>query len=741
MASRSKFWSRLKGDFTSAGDLYYREGEITKAAEMYSKAGNILQAAEVCGEAGMIDEAVAYFLEAGENRKAGELLATAKRPREALPLLEKAGAWWKAAEVASALGDHGRAGRLFKRANRMEEAADAFERSGDLDAALVLWKKESERLSRDTNSGADALERRRKIDERRALAMAQVGRVEDAAEILRGVGMHEQVGALLERLGRYDEAATAYLEANLNQRARRALERAGGLDKRTQAEIYQRAGEYKRAALLWRDIGELGDAAEAFEAAGEWQEAAITWEQDEDPARAAELFYRAGYRADAARCYARANDHRLAAETFADVGDHQSAARSYQQVGRHLRAAQHFLKAGDRPAAAETLQEISPDDPSFEHATLLLVPLLLEERLFEGALHRLKMLSKDASTSTFAVERLYWEGRIHDAQGDLLAAEQSYQRAAGLRREHRDLTARLISLRQRMKRAGIEPGSRPQHGVIPGVLDSGTVLLDRYEVLEEIGRGGMGRVYRARDRQLNADIAVKTLIPRQSDKLNSPARMRREVQICRKISHRHVVRVFDIHDFAGWQFVTMELLDGTTLDHEIQSGRRIELDRARAMFIEILSGLTAAHALKVIHRDLKPANIALTSSGAKIMDFGIAHLEDADVSLTQTGQVVGSPMYMSPEQIQGLPLDVRTDLYSFGVLAFTTLAGREPFTGKTATQISLKHLQEPVPSVLAHRPEADPAWDAFLQQLLAKKPEQRYPNAHAVLEAIQVLLV
>ena len=143
----------------------------------------------------------------------------------------------------------------------------------------------------------------------------------------------------------------------------------------------------------------------------------------------------------------------------------------------------------------------------------------------------------------------------------------------------------------------------------------------------------------------------------------------------------------------------------------------------------------------MVHRDLKPANIAVTATGAKIMDFGIAQIGESDVSLTQTGQVIGSPMYMSPEQIQGLDLDARTDIYSFGVLAFTLLTGSEPFTGKTATAISLKHLQDAAPSACAVRKDLDPSWDHFLAKLLAKRPDERYSSAAEVASAMEQLVV
>jgi serine/threonine-protein kinase len=250
----------------------------------------------------------------------------------------------------------------------------------------------------------------------------------------------------------------------------------------------------------------------------------------------------------------------------------------------------------------------------------------------------------------------------------------------------------------------------------------------------------MGQVYKAYDVQLDETVAIKTLVRPSEEGSPEEARLLREVQICRRISHPNVVRVYDIGRFPGGLFVTMEHLDGQSLDHLIDPEERMPFGRIRDILAEIAEGLREAHALGIVHRDLKPANVMVTPTRVKILDFGIARL-GTDPRMTQAGFVLGSPSYMSPDQLQGLDLDGRSDLYSLGILAFALLAGREPFTSPEPTVLALKHLQEPVPDVRGFRPETPDAWTAFLDRLLAKNREDRFQSAAEVLEALRGLPV
>ncbi|MEO1086174.1 MAG: serine/threonine-protein kinase, partial [Acidobacteriota bacterium] len=254
-----------------------------------------------------------------------------------------------------------------------------------------------------------------------------------------------------------------------------------------------------------------------------------------------------------------------------------------------------------------------------------------------------------------------------------------------------------------------------------------------------IGRGGMSRVYRAIDRELGGDLAIKTVLTPALGRTEDEERLFREVQISRRITHTHVVRVHDLGRFPGGIFVIMELLEGPGLDEVIRDEAPIERGRVKTLLMEIASALGEAHRLQIVHRDLKPGNVILVNGRVKVLDFGIARVTDDSTHLTRTGEVIGSPLYMSPEQIQGQELDGRCDLYALGVMTYTLLSGREPFAADSPTSVVLKHLNEPAPDIKQIVPDLPDEWVALLDRLLAKKPEDRFADAEAVLEAASAL--
>ena len=258
-------------------------------------------------------------------------------------------------------------------------------------------------------------------------------------------------------------------------------------------------------------------------------------------------------------------------------------------------------------------------------------------------------------------------------------------------------------------------------------LPPGSVIAGRYEILDELGRGGMGQVFRVKDRDLDEVVALKTLRRRADMDEASRARFLREIKLTRKITHPNVVRVFDLGTWRDLSFLTMEFIPGRTLSQWIREGegRRATLRQKIQILRGIADGLSEAHRLGIIHRDLKPQNVILTPNGIpKLLDFGIAYVAVDEADLTGEGRFVGSPKYVSPEQIQGLPLDVRSDVYCFGLLSYFLVTGQDPFTGDNPALIVLKQLKEmPVPpSRLTRLPSS---LENLILSCLKKAPQDR----------------
>ncbi|HYN19706.1 MAG TPA: protein kinase [Thermoanaerobaculia bacterium] len=731
------FRSRFTHSPQKAAEEYVGRGDFKRAIEAFERAGDWRRAAQIAAEVKDEEALVRSSLMAAMGRipeglcggealtSAAELLLSQKHYDLAIPLFEMAWDFCRAAECALASKDPVRAAKLYERAGDRLEAARCFQNAGKPKDALQLL----EEGSKTTPAGALPAGRVEEILLLRADLLRQLGRESAAMELLSSIPPSPRIAELLERSGRLEDAVNCFLDLGETEKARRVAAKSSSRD-RLLARIYLRSGRPVEAANLFAELGLAREAAEAYETARDWGRAAYRWEAAHDLERAAEAYEKAGRLHDASRCFAAAglNERvaRIAARAAEGIRKPSPGARTHS-----LKTASTHLQSGDKARAASLLMQIRPHEPEFAQAVILLVPLLLEERFFDDALSRLRQIPVDAGAAPVLVaDRFYWEGRTLEAMGDKDGAQACYERALVVEPTHQPALEGLNRLRQ---------PAAPERFPTDQALAEGYRLAERYDILSPLGRGGMGRVYKAHDRELGETVAIKTLLRPEDGGRGEEVRLLREVQICRKISHPNVVRVYDLGRFRGGIFVTMEYLEGITLQQVIDNEAPPSFARLRDILIDIASGLREAHSLGVVHRDLKPANVMVTANRAKILDFGIACIRGGDGRLTQAGFVMGSPMYMSPDQLLFKELDGRSDLYSFGVLAYTLLAGREPFDNAEPAVLALKQLREPPPDVRSLRQETPSAWVAFLDRLMEKEPADRYPSAQAVLDVLETL--
>jgi predicted Ser/Thr protein kinase len=275
-------------------------------------------------------------------------------------------------------------------------------------------------------------------------------------------------------------------------------------------------------------------------------------------------------------------------------------------------------------------------------------------------------------------------------------------------------------------------------------LTQGSIIATRYEVQSPLGKGGMGMVYKAHDRMLDETVAIKVLRSEFANTGEMAKRFRHEIKLARKVSHRNVCRIHEYGEDGGVRYISMEYVEGTDIKQLARDkGGYLEHEEAFDVSIQTADGLQAIHDVGIIHRDLKTSNIMRDNSGrVRLMDFGIAKIGGSDRStggggLTSTGQIMGTPEYMSPEQCLGDKIDHRSDIYALGIAVYEIFSGTVPFRGDTPVATLFKHIQDPVPfegPVAARIPLAAVP---LLRKALAKNRADRYESASEMAEALR----
>jgi serine/threonine-protein kinase len=281
-----------------------------------------------------------------------------------------------------------------------------------------------------------------------------------------------------------------------------------------------------------------------------------------------------------------------------------------------------------------------------------------------------------------------------------------------------------------------DPADRP----LPARLAE--ALGDAYTIEGEVGRGGMGVVYRARDERLQRRVAIKVLPPELAFQKDIRERFTREAQTAAKLSHPHIVPIHTVGEGQGLVYFVMGYVDGESVAGRIRRRGKLPVDEARRIMAEAADALSAAHALSIIHRDIKPDNILLEGSRGRVMvtDFGIAKAlsSTSGATLTGAGVAIGTPAFMSPEQAAGeREIDGRSDVYSLGVVAFQMLTGELPFNAPTVAGILMKQITEPAPDIRDRRPDVPEDLALAVSRCLEKDPENRWPSADALRRSLE----
>ncbi len=381
----------------------------------------------------------------------------------------------------------------------------------------------------------------------------------------------------------------------------------------------------------------------------------------------------------------------------------------------------HYLRQ-EYDEAIGCFQRTAQDHRWESESTKMLGRCFVDKGMLDLALQEYRKLAVDEETK----ELLYDLAQRYEAKRDLVGAKTVYRQLFAVDIRYRDVKTRF----EMLSGSTSDPIKFDKTITVSGMSDKAQ---RRYELLDELGRGAMGIVYRARDKELDEVVALKILPDNLSNNPEAVRRFKVEARNARRLSHQHIVRIHDIGEEMGRKYISMEFVDGEDLKQRLRTapGGKIPLGNALTFSLQILDALFYAHGLGIVHRDVKPANIMLTAEGqVKVTDFGIAKMVDATGEGTIAGAIIGTPLYMSPEQVRGLPVDHRADIYGFGVLLYEMLSGRPPFT---EGDLAYQHLHE-LPGPLEDIPGE--LWQ-ILERCLAKDREDRWENASALREALE----
>jgi len=733
--------------------------KLERQALAMAKKGMVQEAAELCSDAGLLDRAAELFVEAGDFVRAAGIRHDQNRFLEAAELHLKAGDHDTAGTILAAQGEHKRAAECFLAARRMSVAAEMFEKAGDhrragdcyreagfqRQAARAFircqsWKPAAEALEEvileertRTGTGQNPREQR----ELQTLVLQagrlydQAGMLEKSAEVLEKGGCHVAAAEVRLRKGDLERAAELFLAGNQPVRAAEALQQLG--DEQSAARIlgeYHRSrGDDAEAAHHLELAGEFYAAGDVYRKLEDYARAAQAYDKANDRVQAAEMYQLAGHPGRAAQCFEKASRWDEAAGCWAEAGDVGRQAQALVQAGRLLAAgeAYHAQQADDE--AIKVLQQIPASSPDFALASAVLGEVFQRRGQLSLAIKKLRQAVGSGDLDRHNLRLYYTLAQAYESHGELLEAADLYEKILACDYHFEDVGARLQAAKARLAEGGsAEPAVEE---ALPAVTARKGIA--RYQILSELGRGGMGIVYKANDTVLDRVVAFKVLPDALKENPQALKNFLREAKSAAQLNHPNIVTVYDAGEQDGRYYIAMEYVDGNTLKEIVRRRGAIAPGGVLHVLVQMCEALAYAHDKKIVHRDVKTANTMWTRDRkAKIMDFGLAKV--VEEVRNHTTLVSGTPYYMSPEQTLGRNVDHRTDIYSLGVTVFELATGRLPFT---EGNIPYHHVHTPPPDPREIHPEVPALLAEIVARCLRKDPAERYQSAREILAEVR----
>jgi tetratricopeptide (TPR) repeat protein len=758
-----------KKEHGRAADLYMTLHEDGKAAKVLEKGGLIAKAGQMYEKMGKVDKAIDLYEKAGEHAWHADALLSQGKYAEAAEILRKAGKPMLAAEAYEKAGMHTEAARLFEEAGHTLSAAMHFEEAGNTQKAAVYYDRAFVETTSSKEMNVANIEKYNQYSMKAGKYYREIGENVKAVECYARVKAYPEAAECALLAGDKMKAAELFESGKMYERAAELFGELGNPRRASElmADKYFADGNYVKAAEMLAESSDFIKAAELYNGAGEYGKAGECYMKSREYYDAAAMFEKAGDDLQAAEAYEKNGDFKISAELYVKLGDVEKAASLVESAGEYFSAAKMFRNAGLPAKEFSALQKVRQGDPGYLNACGRMADILREQGKLDVAAQKYVIAIGDSEPDEENIGYFYGLGTIYESDGKFKEAVQMYKKIQLVDIAYKDVEERVtrceaqvsapgsgagIASQQSPARqpgmraseisasAGIasaeSPASRPgiSSPAGPNAAAGASDASKRYKILQEIGRGGMGVVYKAMDNNLNRVIAIKLLSKSISDNPKAIMRFSAEARSAAQLNNSNIVTLYDFQQAGGRSFITMEYVEGVTLRKLQSMVDRLAMAKALKIIYQCCQGLDYAHRKGIIHRDIKPSNIMITRQNmVKIMDFGLAK-SPGDEALTDAGSISGTIMYMSPEQITGAKLGSTTDIYSLGLVLYELIAGKHPFAEGDAGYHNVH--TAPVPPIEL-RPEIPASLNSLIMKCLEKDPSKRFESAYAFAMALR----
>ncbi len=680
-------------------------------------------------------------------------IEAAKNLEATVAALKKAKDYPRVGEAYASVGKHADAGKWFEKVRDYKRAALEYAKGGKTDRAAKLLMKEGDfataaRFFLESKSYRKAAQAFEKVG---ALAQAAAAYVKMGKGVLAAAKFEEYFDRARDSVEVQSQAANdCYMlladaklmakvapetKAKLSNHVAARFEQAKRFD--LAAQIYKAAGNLARAGEVYVMAGKLREAAECFKSAGKNREASQA---------TARHFESAGQWRDAGMAYAQGGDYVHAGDCYARASEALGAAECYEKGGAFFRAGLAYAHAAKFQDAIRVLQKVPETDSDFDNSRPLLGRCFFELHDYAHCAACLENHLMGHKVDTANKDHFYMLGMAYEQLGKLDEAREVLYKIRTVDVSFRDVSDRIsnISSRISMRASGTmgtpAPGAELRRGT---QADDATRVMEtvesslggRYKLEKELGRGGMGVVFLARDTQLDRPVALKFLGSLVDDSPEFRERFVREARTAARINHPNIIAIYDISASVGKAYIAMEYVEGPSLYRYYTAKGKLAPREAANIIGQACSALAAIHDAGIVHRDIKPDNVLIAKGGlVKLTDFGLAKAEDN--RMTRTGVVMGTPSYMAPEQVLGKEADARSDIYSLGLVFYECLSGQMVFRDQNVLERQLNEMPPPPSQTVEGVPEA---LDAIIMKCVAKKPDERYASAKELLADLRAL--